>query len=50
MSSCPQQKHAVAMVKQMHGLDSCFLQEWERLDALAYDERRAKLPESSMSE
>ena len=40
-----QQKHAVAMVKQMHGLDSHFLREWERLDALTYDERRAKLRE-----
>jgi hypothetical protein len=33
------------MVKQMDGLDSRFLQEWERLDALTYDERRAKLRE-----
>lgn len=27
----------------MNGLDSHVLREWERFDALAYDERRAKL-------
>jgi hypothetical protein len=35
----------MAMAEQMRGLDLRFLREWERLDGLAYDERRAKLRE-----
>jgi hypothetical protein len=34
---------ASAVAERMRGLDTRFLREWERLDALAYDERRAKL-------
>jgi hypothetical protein len=40
-----QQRHAVEMAERMRGLDVRLLQEWERLGALAYDERRAKLRE-----
>jgi hypothetical protein len=28
------------MAERMRGLDARLLQEWERLDALAYDERK----------
>jgi hypothetical protein len=38
------QRHAAQLAERMRGLDAC-LREWERLDALAYDERRAKLQE-----
>jgi hypothetical protein len=40
-----QQRHASEMAQPMRGLDVRLLQEWERLGALAYDERRAKLRE-----
>lgn len=33
----------------MHGLDTRLLREWERLDALTYDERRAKLREFNVA-
>jgi hypothetical protein len=33
------------MAERMRGLDARFLREWERLDALTYDGRRAELRE-----
>jgi hypothetical protein len=40
-----QQRHAVEMAERMRGSEARLLQESERLNALSYDERRAKLRE-----
>jgi len=44
-----QQQHAAAMAERLRGLDARLVQEWERLDVLPYDERRAKLREFNVA-
>lgn len=44
-----QQRHAAEMAGRMRGFDARPLREWERLDGLAYDERRAKLREFNVA-
>jgi hypothetical protein len=37
------------MAERRRGIGAQFLREWERLDAMAYDERRAKLREFNVA-